>query len=151
MIYGYLGSGKTSYAKKLELETGAIRFSPDEWMTQLFGDDPEESTFAERSSKVEALMENLWVQVLAKGIDIVLDTGFWSRSSRDRAREKIESLRAIPRLYFIKTSEDTMWKRCESRNQNLNGSLYIARNTFEVLKTRFEPLGKDESFILIEG
>ncbi len=66
MIYGYLGSGKTSYAKKLEQETGAIRFSPDEWMTQLFGDDPEESTFAERSSRVEELMEKLWVQVLLK-------------------------------------------------------------------------------------
>ena len=34
---------------------------------------------------------------------------------------------------------------------NLNGCLYIADNTFEVLKTRFEPLAADERHLLIDA
>jgi hypothetical protein len=39
----------------------------------------------------------------------------------------------------------------KKRNTDLRGSLYIARNTFEVLKHRFEPLGSDEERIEIIG
>jgi GNAT superfamily N-acetyltransferase len=45
--------------------------------------------------------------------------------------------------------EDETWRRLESRNLDPRGSLYIARNTFVVLKTRFEPLGDDEERIEI--
>ncbi|HLH02610.1 MAG TPA: AAA family ATPase [Bryobacteraceae bacterium] len=38
MIFGYLGAGKTTFARKLERELPAIRFTLDEWVTRLFGD-----------------------------------------------------------------------------------------------------------------
>jgi len=37
MIHGYLGTGKTTFARKLERELPAIRFSHDEWITRIFG------------------------------------------------------------------------------------------------------------------
>jgi predicted kinase len=40
LIHGYLGAGKTTFARRLEEELPAIRFSHDEWMTNLYGDDP---------------------------------------------------------------------------------------------------------------
>ena len=39
LLVGLPGAGKTTLAKKLERETGAIRFTPDEWHLFLFGDD----------------------------------------------------------------------------------------------------------------
>jgi predicted kinase len=36
MIYGYLGSGKTTLARQLEQELPAIRFTQDEWVTRIF-------------------------------------------------------------------------------------------------------------------
>ena len=39
LMVGLPGSGKTTRAKELERETGAIRFTPDEWHLFLFGDD----------------------------------------------------------------------------------------------------------------
>jgi predicted kinase len=40
LIHGYVGAGKTTFARRLEQELPAIRFSHDEWMTRLYGDDP---------------------------------------------------------------------------------------------------------------
>lgn len=37
LMVGLPGSGKTTRAKELERETGAIRFTPDEWHLFLFG------------------------------------------------------------------------------------------------------------------
>lgn len=37
LICGFIGSGKTTFARKLEKETGAARFTKDEWMVRLFG------------------------------------------------------------------------------------------------------------------
>jgi hypothetical protein len=55
--------------------------------------------------------------------------------------------RAATRLYRLAGTEDEAWRRVERRNLNLEGSLFIHRNTFEVLKSRFEPLGDDEKRI----
>ena len=60
---------------------------------------------------------------------------------------KIIALGGKARLYRLSCPEDETWRRLESRNLDLKGSLYIARNTFEVLKTWFEPLGDDEERI----
>ena len=35
VVCGLPGSGKTTYARKLETEDGAVRYCPDEWMTDL--------------------------------------------------------------------------------------------------------------------
>ena len=32
IIIGFIGSGKTTFARRLERETGAIRFTKDKWM-----------------------------------------------------------------------------------------------------------------------
>jgi hypothetical protein len=66
-------------------------------------------------------------------------------------RAKIIAIGAVARLYRVSCSEEEAWRRIEKRNANLQGSLYVARNTFEVLKHRFEPLGSDEECIEIVG
>jgi hypothetical protein len=44
MIHGYLGAGKTTLARRLEVEHAAIRFTHDYWMGTLYGDDPPDRT-----------------------------------------------------------------------------------------------------------
>mgnify|MGYP002777148450 len=71
------------------------------------------------------------------------------RSSRDEARAKAKALGVGHRLYFLDVPENVMLERVRGRNENLQGSLYIDDHAFELFKTRFEPLGKDEAYILI--
>ena len=151
LIHGFLGVGKTTLARRLEQDIPAIRFSHDEWMTRLYGDDPPVEHFAEFYRRVSEVLEEVWPRCLQLGADVVLDFGCWTRWERDAWRSKIAAIGGPARLYRVTCSEDEPWRRIEKRNTDLRGSLYIARNTFEVLKHRFEPLGSDEECIEIVG
>jgi predicted kinase len=87
--------------------------------------------------------------VVGCGVDVVLDCGFWTRISRDSARQRAATAGAECRLYAVQCAEATARLRCRRRNSDLRGSLYIADNTFDVLKSRFEPLQADEPHVLI--
>jgi hypothetical protein len=60
-------------------------------------------------------------------------------------------LGAEVRLYELVCPAGVAWDRVERRNGALGGALLITRNTFEVLKTRFEPLDADEERRTIES
>ncbi len=151
LIHGYLGAGKTTFAKQLERSIPAIRFSHDEWMTRLYGDDPPAEHFADFYLRVYEQVEEIWPRCLELGVDVVLDFGFWNRQERDDTRAKLSALGAEARLYRLTCSEDEAWRRIEKRNTDLQGSLVIVRNTFEVLRGRFQPLDPDEARIEIAG
>ena len=149
LIHGYLGAGKTTFARQLERNIPAIRFSHDEWMVRLCGDDPPIDQFAVFYWRIHEQVEEIWLRCLELGLDVVLDFGFWTRQKRDATRAKIEALDAEARLYRLTCPEDEAWQRIEKRNANLQGSLLIVRNTFDVFKERFEPLDPDETRIEI--
>jgi predicted kinase len=149
MIHGYLGTGKTTFARQLEQDLPAIRFTHDEWMARLYGEDPPVEHFADYYARVRSLIDSLWPRCLELGSDVVLDLNFWSRRERDEARRVVAALGATCCLYRLHCPETVAWERVERRNVTLGFSLLIARSTFEVLKTRFEPLGSDEAHVEI--
>lgn len=144
LIHGYLGAGKTTFARQLERSLPAIRFTHDEWMARLYGTDPPLEQFPEFFRRVSDQIGAVWPRCLELGIDVVLDLGFWSRRQRDETRAQVAKIGAAGRLYQLSCSDEQAWQRIERRNADLGGSLFIARNTFEILKGRFEPLDSDE-------
>ena len=96
LMVGLPGSGKTTLAKRLEEETGAVRFTPDEWHIFLFGDDfhdPQQHQLHDsRHDRVEELMWSLGKELLQKGVSVILDFGFWAKEQREERRH------APPRL-----------------------------------------------------
>src|SRR5215467_12291938 len=147
LIYGFLGAGKTTFARQLERELPAIRFSQDEWMAHLYGNDPPPDEFPIYFRRISELTARLWPRCLKLGVDVILGLNFWSREDRDETRATAAKLGACSRLYRLTCPEDEAWRRIEKRNLNLDGSLFISRNTFEVLKSHFEPLSNDEESI----
>jgi predicted kinase len=87
LIHGYLGAGKTTFARQLEADLPALRLSHDEWMAGLFGEDPPETAFADQHRRVWEVMTPVWTRLLTLGCDVVLDFGFWRRSERDSVRD----------------------------------------------------------------
>ena len=146
LLHGYLGVGKTTLARRLEAEHAAIRFSHDEWMRALYGNDPPEALFADYAGRVSGLIEAIWTRCLELGLNVVLDFGFWSRSERDRTRALIAQLGGECRLYRVTCPDEVARQRIEGRNGD-DESLFIASATYDALKARFEPLGPDERSI----
>ena len=150
LVHGYLGAGKTTFAKELAERIGALRYSPDELMVARYGHDPPERHFGEYLELVYAEINAEWPLMLSAGRDVVLDFGFWTRAWRDAARARAATVGAGTKIYFVSCSEATARERCLRRNENPEGSLIVSENTFDVLKSRFEPLGPDEPFELVE-
>jgi predicted kinase len=144
MIHGFLGAGKTTLARELERRLPALRLTHDEWMLRLYGNDPAEAVFESLADKVSERLEYVWTRCIGLGLDVVLDLNFWSRKQRDRVREIAARHQADVRLYTLQCADDVAWERISRRNSDLTDSLFIARNTFEVRRRRFEPLGDDE-------
>lgn len=147
LLFGFLGSGKTTLAKELERRHRAIRFTPDEWMARLFGEDPHVGIFKEKEAAILRLLEPMWMRCLHLGVDVVLDYGFWSRAERDYVRNRVESSGGQVLLYSVDCPADEAWRRVSARNRQNHRSLYIAPATFDLLKGRVEPLQPDESHL----
>lgn len=150
LIHGYLGVGKTTFARRLERELPAIRFTHDEWMARLYGNDPPQEMFPDYYKRVYDLIGTLWPRCVALGNEVVLDFGFWSRAERDRMRAAVAAQGAECVVHDVICPEAEAWARIERRNAEPGQRLFIARNTFEVLKARFEPLEEDEARIAVE-
>ncbi len=144
LLHGYIGAGKTTFAKKLEQEIGAVRFTHDDWMVKLYGDNPSPEMFAEYCSRVSDVMEQMWSQFLHHKIDVILDCGFWSRESRDQIRQKFSDMNIDHVLFHLTCDDEMALKRVRARNETSEKTLYIEDNTYYVLKERFENLGLDE-------
>lgn len=111
IVCGLPGTGKTTHAKRLVAELGAVRFSPDEWMDALGIDIYDEAARA----RIEALQWELTQDLLRLGQTAVIEWGTWSKAERDTLREAARKLGASVELHYLEEPIDVLWQRVSSR------------------------------------
>lgn len=150
LICGYIGSGKTSFARQLEEDRGAVRFTPDEWMVRYYGHNPPADKFAEYSAHISKMIWEDALLALSIGRDVILDFGFWQRAERDEARRRLSGYDY--QTYLVVCDEDTAWARVEARNKDLgSGYLLIDRAAFDSLKQKVDRFTEDEDFVIVQS
>lgn len=139
-MVGLPAAGKTTAALRLEAETGAVRFSPDDWQYALFGHDIDDPEHDARHTRIEALIWEVAAQLLRRGIDVILDFGFWSRAEREAMRSRAAALGARCQLHYLPASVETLWRRLEARNRRAGqaGSADGALPVFRVSREELE-------------
>lgn len=149
LMHGFIGSGKTTYARQLEQQHKALRLSLDRWAVALLGPNPPEELFRATEKRIHDLQTELASQLLARGVDVVLDWGLWKRTDRDALRALARTLGVHCILYASTTAREVMKTRALARNAQMDGeTMLIDENTFEVLWPFFEPLQADEEAVL---
>ena len=150
LMVGLPGSGKTTLAKRLEEETGAVRFTPDEWHLFLFGDDfhhPEEHALHdERHSRVEALQWDLGKKLLKKGISVILDYGFWAKEEREEKYREALALGARFQIRYTHAPLEELCRRLEARGREGRQDVFstITREDVESWAALFQPPDQEE-------
>ena len=117
MMVGLPCSGKTTLAKQLERDLGALRLTADEWHRHLFGQDATHPEHDERHSRVEELQWRVAADALRRGLDVILDFGFWQRTERETFRERAASLGAASVIHFLDVPHEELFLRLEQRNE----------------------------------
>ncbi len=150
IIIGFIGSGKTTLARKLEKKTGAIRFTKDEWMVSVFGNTPPKDKFEEYDNRMASLATDMALKCLKAGISVIIDEGFWVKEQRDEIKEKVKNVGANPIIYYLEVPFEIMKARTLKRSENPPvDSFNIDEESFNQYWKHFQPPDKDEEFKLI--
>lgn len=97
LTVGLPGTGKTTAARRIEVEHGALRLTKDEWMKALYGS----ANPASASAVVEGRLIHIGLRALELGISVVIDFGLWSRAERSALRQAATDIGAdVVLCYF---------------------------------------------------
>ncbi len=111
VICGLPGAGKTTLAKRLEYELGAVRLCPDEWMASLAIDIYDEDSRA----KIEALQWELGRRLIVLGNTVIIEWGTWAREERDALRLGARELAAAVELRYVSAPLEVLFERIQRR------------------------------------
>ena len=149
LICGFIGAGKTTFAKTLEKKTGAVRITKDEWSICLIGNDPTIDGYEEWDTKIIELSRDVAFQLAEKGIDVIIDEGFWERETRDEMRKRTDAIGAKAVMYYVETPIESIRDRVVGRNNNLTkDSFKISREMLDNYLMYWQQPGEDEDYIL---
>lgn len=109
---GLPGSGKTTLARQLAADRGAVRLTPDEWLVALGSNPWDEPTRV----RLEHELWRLAREILHLGASVVLDFGLWARVERDEFRTAARGLGVGVELHFLDVPTDELWRRIDGRN-----------------------------------
>jgi predicted kinase len=105
---GPSGSGKTIHARRLEAEgMTRLSFDVEMWRRGITSVPLPPETRAEIESDLRVRL----LELVAAGVDVVLDFSFWSRQMRDEWRRVLEPVGVVPETIFVSTDRATVLQR----------------------------------------
>ena len=138
---GLPAAGKTTVARRLEVEHRALRFTPDEWMKPLFG----ESMAGGKRNVLEGRFIATALRVLGFGFNVVLDFGVWSRDERTALRWLASTAGADCKLVYIAIDPGEQRERIRRRFATAPESTFlITEADLAEYRTMFQVPDEDE-------
>jgi predicted kinase len=149
LLFGPVGSGKTTHGRALAAEHGAAFFCLDEWMAALFMmDAPMPLTLDWTLPRVERCEQQIWTvtrQLVALGVDVILELGFFKRAQRTRVRALVADAAIEPTIHVLEVPREVRRERVRTRNRgSATLTIEVDDATFDWAEAYYEPLGDDE-------
>ena len=115
LFCGLPGSGKTTVAKRIETDTGAIRICTDDWQ-QLLGVSHSDEEF---HGRLQMTSYEHALRLLAAGVDVILEDGLWTKPERKEKLADANKLDVRTHLHYLDPTLEELRKRIEHRNAAL--------------------------------
>jgi predicted kinase len=119
LICGKIGSGKTTYAKRIEKQLNAVIITQDELMYGLFGTElykNDHEKYDKYCSFVEEYVKRKAGEIAKAGAVVICENGYWSYSERDGLRKFYADMGVSCELHYIDTTEEQRAKNIKKRN-----------------------------------
>lgn len=155
LVTGGTGAGKTTYARTLAENIGGVRFSIDDWTTELFWMDapspPDFNWIMARIARCETRIRSMASEVLSRGLPVVLDLGFTKSEHRRSFIDWADAQGYPARIDHVQLPAQTRWVRVQGRNTERGNTfaMEVTREMFDFMESEWEPVTEDESKIVI--
>src|SRR5690349_22750951 len=93
-------TGKTTAARRIEIEQAALRLTKDEWVKALYGHENPPSA----GDVIEGRLIQIGLRALELGNNVVIDFGLWSRDERSALRQAAADRGAAVQMLYLEVS-----------------------------------------------
>ncbi|ANE44276.1 AAA family ATPase [Deinococcus puniceus] len=150
LLCGLPGSGKTTLARKLEIQGRTLRLSSDDWMVPLFGQHMPREVFDARLAAIRELQWELAARLLGLGLNVLLDDGFWRKAERDLYRSRAKQIGVPCQVIFLDVPLPELQRRLTVRNAVAEaGTFLIDAPALALFQSWFEPPSVDEPSVIV--
>jgi predicted kinase len=111
LTVGLPATGKTSAARRVEIEHDALRLTKDEWMKALYGNENPPSA----SDVIEGRLIRIALRTLELGGNVVIDFGLWGRDERSALRQAAADRGANVEMIYLDVSLTEQRRRLDRR------------------------------------
>ncbi|MDX6299378.1 MAG: hypothetical protein QOF53_592 [Nocardioidaceae bacterium] len=111
LMVGLPGTGKTSAARRIEVEQQALRLTKDEWVKALYGDENPPSA----QDVIEGRLIEIGLRALELGNNVVVDYGLWGRDERSALRRAAADRDAMVELRYFELTPAEQRRRLAQR------------------------------------
>jgi predicted kinase len=158
LMSGLPCSGKTTYARALKADLNCVLFTLDRWLITAFGKYRiADVGHPEHVRRVLACRELIWdsaSELLTRGVDVILDDGFFFRENRMQVVAQARALGASAKIHYLKVPLPELQARLASRNASLpQFNFLIDPQTLDAFIDMFEVPSADEGgeVVVIQG
>ena len=150
-LCGKMASGKSTMARELAAREDAVLFVQDEWLDALYpGGVVNVATYLEYSGRINKLLAPHVVNLLSRGLAVVLDFPGNTRNQRAWFREIIERTGVAHELHFLDTTDATCKAQLKARSAHLPpGTPWTSDADFDLISSHFRAPADDEGFNIV--
>lgn len=150
-LCGKMAAGKSTLARQLAERERAILFEQDHWVETLFPNlIVNVATYLEYSGRINRLVAPQVVDLLQRGINVVLDFPGNTRNQRAWFRGIIDRAGADHELHFVDTPDEVSRAQLKARSAHLPpGTPWTTDADFDLIASHFKAPEPDERFNVI--
>src|SRR4051795_12768179 len=111
LTVGLPGTGKTTAARRIEVEHRAVRLTKDEWVKALYGRENPPSA----QDVIEGRLLEIGLRVLELGRNVVIDYGLWGRDERSALRQAAADRGALVEMRYFALTPAEQRRRLDLR------------------------------------
>ena len=148
VLCGKIASGKTYYANELKDKENAVILGVDELTFYLF-DNRNGEDYIDLTKRAIRYFENKAIEIIDKGINVILDIGLWTSKDRKEIREFFKNKGIDIEIHYIEIDDETWLKNIESRNNRIDAGnrgmdFYVSDSLKAIVLNLWEEPSEDE-------
>jgi len=147
LMVGFIGFGKTTFAKQLAQELSAVRLTHDEIMVKRYGRNPDD--FATKYQLVDNDIRKEASKYIKENTDVIMDYGFWTHAKREEYYTWAKTLTDDIIFHVIECDIKEAKRRILKRTKSDNKELVIDENAFDTLLKQYEPWNDTDNYPVV--